>query len=349
MAALGLVEPRQSQCLGSFLRDYIASRTDVSSGTATVYGHTQRNLLTFFGEDRDLRSITEGDADRFEIFLDEQGLSHSTKRRRCGLAKQFFESARRSKLITENPFRNTKATVTGNPEKFHFVTQEETQAILEACPDSQWRCIIGLARYGGLRCPSEILALRWEDIDWDKRKICITSSKTKRVGKGSRIMPLFPELRELLQEAFDLAEEGTEYVITRYRHTSVNLRTQLLKIIKRAGLDSWPKLFQNMRSTRETELAEKYPLHVVCAWVGNTAKVAASHYLQVTEEHFEQAAQECVQNEAQSHAVISRIDQESESEGNQEVEALQEVTCKYIPLQYLRLGPAGFEPATNGL
>ena len=42
---------------------------------------------------------------------------------------------------------------------------------------------------------------------------------------------------------------------------------------------------------RETELAETFPAHVVSAWIGNSIKVAARHYLQVTEEHFSKAAQ----------------------------------------------------------
>jgi len=56
-----------------------------------------------------------------------------------------------------------------------------------------------------------------------------------------------------------------------------------------AGLEPWPKLFQNLRATRETELAETYPMHVVCAWIGNSAAIAAKHYLQVTDEHFDKA------------------------------------------------------------
>ena len=345
LATLGLVEPRKRKNLGSFLKEYISSRTDVSTGTTTVYSHTQRNLLDFFGKDRELHTITEGDADQFVIFLHERGLSHSTARRRSGMAKQFLEAARRSKLISENPFTNLKASVPGNPEKFHYVSQEETRAVLDHCPDCQWRSIIALARYGGLRCPSEILSLHWTDIDWDKGKVHITSSKTAHVGKGSRIIPLFPELREVLMDAFDQAEEGTEFVITRYRSTSVNLRTQFIKIIKRAGLKPWPKLFQNMRSTRETELTEKYPLHVVCSWIGNTAKVAAGHYLQVTEEHFEQAAGICVQNEAQYSAVRGRIDRKDNLPRNEESEDLQEVTEGYENLQCHSMGRAGFEPA----
>src|SRR6476620_3904777 len=74
------------------------------------------------------------------------------------------------------------------------------------------------------------------------------------------------------------------------RSTNANLRTRLIKIIKRAGLQPWPKLFQNLRSTRETELAEVYPVHVVCEWLGNSQPIAAKHYLQVTDEHFERGA-----------------------------------------------------------
>jgi len=33
------------------------------------------------------------------------------------------------------------------------------------------------------------------------------------------------------------------------------------------------------------------PIHAVCAWLGNSARVAGEHYLQVTEVHHEQAAQ----------------------------------------------------------
>ena len=37
-------------------------------------------------------------------------------------------------------------------------------AILEACPDQEWRTLFALVRYGGLRCPSEVLKLKWSDI-----------------------------------------------------------------------------------------------------------------------------------------------------------------------------------------
>ena len=82
---------------------------------------------------------------------------------------------------------------------------------------------------------------------------------------------------------------GAAHVITRYRSANANLRTQLERIIRRAGLEPWPKPFQNLRSTRETELAETFPMHVVCRWIGNSEPVALKHYLQVTDELFRRA------------------------------------------------------------
>jgi hypothetical protein len=51
----------------------------------------------------------------------------------------------------------------------------------------------------------------------------------------------------------------------------------------------WPRLFQNLRASRQTELTEMFPLHVVCAWIGNSEAIAVNHYLSVTDDHFKKA------------------------------------------------------------
>ncbi len=61
--------------------------------------------------------------------------------------------------------------------------------------------------------------------------------------------PLLPELHPHLEQAFDEAEPGTEFVISRYRDANSKLRTQLCRILNLAGLRPWPKLFQDLRST----------------------------------------------------------------------------------------------------
>lgn len=310
LARSGLIEARDRSTLGAFLDSYISQRTDVKSGTKMLYGRTRRNLLDFFPADKELTSFTAGDADAWRLFLREQGLGENTIRRRSGRAKQFFQAAVRSKLISENVFADLKSNVQANPERFYFVTREEFAMVIDACPDAQWRLIFALSRFGGLRCTSEHLTLPWSNIDWHNNRMLVLSPKTEHhIGGESRLVPIFPELRPFLEDAFEQAEDGSEFVITRYRNRKQNLGTQGARIIRSAGLKPWPKLFQNMRSTRETELAEVFPMHVVCAWIGNTQPVAVKHYLQVTSEHFERAV-------AETDALQKAVQSSHETAGN---------------------------------
>ena len=120
----------------------------------------------------------------------------------------------RRKLIDENPFEGVKAAATGIKDRQRFVTREEIARVLDACPDHHWRTIVALSRYGGLHCPSEVLSLRWQDVNWDAGRIVVQSPKTEHhPGKASRTIPLFPELRKAIEEAFDLATEGAEFVV----------------------------------------------------------------------------------------------------------------------------------------
>ena len=262
-----------------------------SSNTIRNLEAVEKALTEFFGADTQLRNISVGGADSWRLAMISKGWGDNTLRRRCGFARQFFNVAIRQRLIDENPFKDMKTTVRARQDRFFYVTRDMAAKVLDACPNTQWKAIFALCRFGGLRCPSELLKLTWADVDWANARIRVRSPKTEHHDGGeSRIIPLFPELRPILQQAFDEAEPGTLYVISQYRVTNSNLRTTMEKIIWRAGLKPWQKLFNNLRSTRETELAEVYPMHVVCRWIGNSKPVAAENYLQLTEDHFRKAS-----------------------------------------------------------
>jgi integrase len=276
--------------LGEFLDGYINRRTDVKPRTRINLFAAKARLVEFFGAGKALPDITPADADNWLLWLRER-YANGTAGRTVKRAKQFFRAVVGAKLIPNNPFADMKPLSQTNPSRLFFVTAEMARQVLDACPDVEWRLLFALSRYGRLRCPSEHLALTWPDIDWERDRMRVHSPKKEHLeAGGDRWVPLFPELRAVLAEAFDLAPEGAVHVITRYRDTNSNLRTQLMRMIRRAGLTPWPKLFQNLRASRETELAAQYPLHVVCAWIGNTEMIAAKHYLQVTEDHFRRAA-----------------------------------------------------------
>ncbi|MGB0767700.1 MAG: tyrosine-type recombinase/integrase [Phycisphaeraceae bacterium] len=209
-----------------------------------------------------------------------------------------------------------------------------------------------------MRCPSEVLAVRWEDVNWEHNRIRVPSPKTERhEGGASRIIPLFPELRPILLEAFEEADPGEEYVVTSCRSTKANLRTQMHRIIRRAGLEPWPKTFQNLRSTRETELAEQYPIHVVCKWIGNSAAIAATHYLQLTDDHFARAARENNQSKATQNPT-QKVHETARNGQNGQQERVDENPSNSRDFMKKRLStaecerrlmtPTGFEPVLPG-
>jgi hypothetical protein len=112
---------------------------------------------------------------------------------------------------------------------------------------------------------------------------------------------MFPELKPLFQGAFDEAPTGAVYCIDRYKGKWSNLGVHMARIVKRAKLEPWPKLFQNCRSTRETELFKMTGGNVkaVCSWIGNSPAVAMQHYAQVTEADLQEAAKMTVLDDAE--------------------------------------------------
>ena len=255
LAKLNLIEPRvpmELVTMGEFLTGYLARREDeVKDGTLTFYGHTVRNLTDFFGADRRLDDISPGDADDFRRNLQKaEKLSAATVVRRCTLARTFFNDAMRRKLIDSNPFEGVGKGSTANPERQRFIDQDTIAKVIDACPNAEWRTLVALSRYAGLRVPSEALLLRWQDIDLATGRMLVHSPKTEHhAGKATRMVPIFPELRPYLEDAQELAPDGAKFVLQSLRKPgattgdwrSVNLGTMFGKIIKRAGLVAWPR------------------------------------------------------------------------------------------------------------
>lgn len=200
LAALGLIsvpERKESSQLtiAAFVDCYITKReADTKVATRVVYKRTRKHLVEFFGDSKLLSEVTTGDAVDFRRYLIGEGLAENTVRRTCGFARQFFGDAVERKILGQNPFvsKSISVAVRGNEGRFRFISPEEAEKVLKACPDAGTRLIFALARYGGLRTPSETLKLRWSDINWEEGKMRVRSPKTEHHdGKASRIVPIF--------------------------------------------------------------------------------------------------------------------------------------------------------------
>jgi integrase len=361
LARVGLLPPRQEASISvtKMFERYFAILA-IKASTLRTYTTARKRIEDHFGADRPLTTITPEDAHAFKRAMKMAGYAQATISKSIKVARQLFRRGVKQKLVESNPFTEIPAGSQTNATRLRFIPRETIERVMAVCPDNEWRLLIALSRFGGLRCPSEHLVLRWEDVDWDRQRITIRSPKTEaNENQETRVIPLFPELIPYLRQAQAEAPVGARYVMTeRYRRTDgygrtgLNLGTQFKRIIRQAGLEPWPRVWHNLRATRQTELAERFPLHVVCAWLGNTSTVAAQSYLIVRDEDFTSAregehSERVVQNAAQQGAEMHRSEPQHGPTQKRQVPDLQALATLCDAVQIPKMTPMGFEPMSH--
>ncbi len=92
-----------------------------------------------------------------------------------------------------------------------------------------------------------------------------------------------------LEDAYDAAPSGAVRCIEEYPENASNLRTQFARILRKAHVETYPRLFHNLRASCRTELQEKMPEHAINKWLGQSSRVAEEHYITVHDEHWDRA------------------------------------------------------------
>ena len=305
--AAGLVEhspgdvEAEVPTLEDFLTDFMKRKAgSVKPATMTVWTQVAKNLVDLMPKGIKLDEVKAGHAKDFHSQLKAKGMAAATISNRIGKCKQFFADAVDWEFIEKNPFAKVQAKKPSLKSNV-FVGRDLIERVM-VMASIRWKVIIALSRFGGLRTPSETLSLKWSHIDWERDRMHIPEPKVEHhEGRGVRECPIFPELRRVLDEAFEIYGETSEFVVdadayraaanTHAGWKNANLRTQFMKLLAKCGVDPWPRLFHSMRASRQTELEEEFPTHVVCAWIGNSPEVAKESYLLTMPEHFTRATE----------------------------------------------------------
>jgi len=306
LVAMGLCPPRETATpakattLGTMIDTYIARRTDLKPSTKVALEQARTFLVRHFGERCDVITINAATAKDWRRRLAAGELNDGKKLGRVpasgyvaklvAKAKTFFVDAVEREILPRDPFASVEGAAEANPDRVRYIDRPTIDAVIAQATDPEWRALIALARYAGLRVPSEPLAMTWADVDFCLGRLTIRSAKTAHHdGKGIRIVPLMPEVEQYLSKLYSDAEPGQVYVFTKLRRPNINLRTQLERLITRAGVAPWPRLFHNLRGSCATDFAAHHPAHVAAAWLGHSVAIARAHYLKVTDADFDAA------------------------------------------------------------
>jgi integrase len=253
----------------------------IKPATLKHYRQGADALYSYFGRKYLLCKMTAAAACRYRDWLLKECRSRGTAMARLAVARMIWNFGLREEGVESNPFKHVVVPgyrrVVGQKR---FVPQEEALAVLAKIRNYCARCVFALARWGGLRIPSEVRELKWADIDWEANTIRVYQPKTERFGKSHRIIPMCPRLREVLADAYQ-HRMGAAFVV----RNVTGAACRIVRAIKAAGVQPWPRLFHSLRSSRQIEFAEHFPPHVVCDWMGNSIPVGERHYLTVLPQH----------------------------------------------------------------
>lgn len=211
----------------------------------------------------------------------------TTVNKSIGDLRTFGKWAVERGYASENPFLCVRRGPTGNRARDFQVPAEWTERILDACPSQCWRTLYCLWRHAGLR-RQEPLGLTRESIDLRTGRLSVHSPKTERYGEdhANRIVPIAPILRRELKRHFASQPRDEHFLI--YENRRKEFDGGFRRILFDAGLERWPKLFQNLRSSCENDwIREGLPAHVVANWLGHSVRVQEAYYLRILPEYFD--------------------------------------------------------------
>ena len=118
---------------------------------------------------------------------------------------------------------------------------------------------------------NEALAVEWRDVDFIRSRLLVHSPKTERyAGKESRIIPLFPELREELERLYESLPEGAPTFVIFHNRTAITQKLE--RVVFLAGLTRWERLIQNLRSSRAIEVYNDFGALAESEWIGHSSQ-----------------------------------------------------------------------------
>ncbi len=204
---LAELEPLKPAFFEDFSREYLENYATKKKSAPTYRFHVERLKKTFGW--KPLRGITFDQVEAYQKKR-EQEVSAATVNREIACLSGIFTYALKKGRITRHPFRGRLDMLKETPRERRILTDEEIcrlLAIVEKSSSPYLKAFLLIDLNTGMR-PSEVLSLRWRDIDFLHSSIWIEQSKTDRGARQGRKVPMNEEAARAIR---DLKKAG-EYL-----------------------------------------------------------------------------------------------------------------------------------------
>jgi len=231
-----------------------------------------KHLCLFFGN-RPLSQITPRDVEAYKASRLQAGMSKPTVDRELSVLRHLFNTAMEWKQHNENPVLS-KAFFREYRKRWHILSADEEARLLEAAPP--WLApFLLFCLYTGFR-RGQVLALRWEWVDFHKREVCLPAEVNK--DKKDHRLPLGPTAIQVLRSLSRDSDRCFGYIDESTLH--VNFK----KALKRAGLSKTIRLHDLRHSFGSRCLATGNSIEVTRRLMQHASLVTTQLYVHSTEE-----------------------------------------------------------------
>jgi hypothetical protein len=159
---LGLIGGISDWTLAELLEAFYESRKHLKKISQRGYKEYGKHLIMFFGNDCRIDSIGRLDCERFKN-QHLGNLSACTISRGIRYCRSIFKFAIDVDWLQKNPFEKIVGRVDVNLDRQIYIDRETTYKVMACCQNDHDRLFLALARFGGLRIPSEVRCLRYCD------------------------------------------------------------------------------------------------------------------------------------------------------------------------------------------
>lgn len=259
-----------------FVKEYQDHARAVKTPSAARRDETSlKSLLPFFG-DRPLRKIHSGLVQRY---IDERMNKPKAdgKRRRPATVNReqttlsaIFREAVKRRYVDKNPVRGIRQLPENNTI-VRYLTDEEEERLYRELPE-HLKPLVTTALNTGMR-KSELLALRWEDVDLDQRLICIKLAKNHK----KRYIPVNDVVLDVLKTQQKRTSGPVVFPSARTGEEWSNVDGAWLRAVRRAEISNFR--FHDLRHSFASRLVRRnVPIKAVQELLGHGSLLVTMRY-----------------------------------------------------------------------
>ncbi len=257
--------------LGEFLE---LKKPNLAPSTHSAYKWCYDSFIKFLGPRADA-GLEHVEIPDIRSWRDAQKASGLSDKRVNNLLKYLsgpFTKAAKSGMIPINPVAATETLrITDSVDRKPF-TVEEVQKLLNQCPNDEWRLLLLMGVYCGMRL-GDAVNRTVDDVDSKEGTLTFIPEKKKRHGRPITL-PLHPTLKSAMIAAINAAKQREEKLLTPTLASmeiggKAGLSCQFLAIMKAAGVDRGTSVQGTGRGRTRFARSFHSTRHTAATWLAN--------------------------------------------------------------------------------